>query len=272
MGVGIAVGNLTDQEATGRWRVAAASVRGVGHERVGLPCQDACRVQILPNEILVIAVADGAGTASMSQYGSTAATEAVIDYFHSTPDISLPATDEAWQHLLTSLLDHALSALEQEAETRQAAIKELATTLLITLVTPTVLAAAQIGDGAVVAADETGVPFTLTAPQSGEYLNETVFLTFTEAVASAQIRVFHGAVRRVAIITDGLQMQALAMPSGEAHAAFFTSAFRFAAGITDAETAQQQLVTFLTSPRIRERADDDLTLVLAAYCEPDAGE
>jgi len=269
MGVGVAVDNMTDQDAVGRWRVAAASVRGVGHERVGLPCQDACRLRILPHEILVIAVADGAGSARLSQYGSTAAVEAVVDSFRSDAELMpLPATDDDWRRLLTNLLHHARAALEREAETRQAALDELATTLSVALVTPTVLAAAQIGDGAVVAADETGVPFTLTAPQSGEYLNETVFLTSTEAIASAQIRVFHGAVRRVAAITDGLQMLALAMPSGEAHAAFFASAFRFAAGITDSETAQQQLVTFLTSPRIRARADDDLTLVLAAYCKP----
>ena len=70
----------------------------------------------------------------------------------------------------------------------------------------------------------------------------------------------------MAAFTDGLQMLALSMPSGEAHAEFFTAAFRFAAGIADGETARQQLHAFLTSPRMRERADDDLTLVLTAYC------
>jgi len=28
-------------QPTGKWRVASASVRGSGHERVGMPCQDA---------------------------------------------------------------------------------------------------------------------------------------------------------------------------------------------------------------------------------------
>ena len=39
--------------------------------------------------------------------------------------------------------------------------------------------------------------------------------------------------------------------------------FRFAAEAVDEEEACEQLAVFLTSPRIRERADDDLTLLLA---------
>ena len=115
MGVGVAVEYSIAQEGMGSWRFAAASVRGVGHERMEMPCQDACRVQLLRDETLLITVADGAGSARLSEFGSIAAVEAVVDYFAAgdTP-FSPPVTDADWQALLTSLLQHAREAVERE--------------------------------------------------------------------------------------------------------------------------------------------------------------
>jgi len=55
------------------------------------------------------------------------------------------------------------------------------------------------------------------------------------------------------------------MPSGEPHQPFFSPLFRFVAQVTDETVAQEELMEFLQSPRVTQRTDDDLTLLLAAF-------
>jgi hypothetical protein len=53
------------------------------------------------------------------------------------------------------------------------------------------------------------------------------------------------------------------MPQANPHTAFFSPLFRFVSQAKDNPTANEELKAFLESPRMRERADDDLTLLLA---------
>jgi hypothetical protein len=175
-----------------------------------------------------------------------------------------PVRDADWQVLLTDVLTAAQTALTTEAATRQVKTRELATTLIVVVVTPTLVAAAQVGDGAAIVGDATGNVIALTSPESGEYINETTFLTTPEAVYTAQVRVWHGTATHLAAFSDGLQMLALKLPEGLPHAPFFAPLFRFVANAADASEAQAQLAAFLRSPRVRERTDDDVTLLLAA--------
>src|SRR5260370_22715920 len=132
--------------------------------------------------------------------------------------------------------------------------QDLATTLVLVVATPEFVVAAEVGDGAVVARDEGGSIVTLTVPQSGEYLNETTFLTSPDAVETAQTTIWQGAAIGLAALTDGLQMLALSMPGGAPHIQFFAPLFSFAAAVTDEAEAQGQLTAFLLSSRIRERS------------------
>jgi hypothetical protein len=75
-------------------------------------------------------------------------------------------------------------------------------------------------------------------------------------------------VRHLGVFSDGLQMQALKMPEALAHAQFFNPLFRFTAQTADPAAREQKLAAFLSSSRIRERTDDDATLVVCARMEP----
>ena len=129
---------------------------------------------------------------------------------------------------------------------------------------PEFIAAAQVGDGAVVAADVEGNISGITAPQTGEYINQTTFLVSPDALDMAQITIRHLPVAHVAVLSDGLQMLALKMPRGVPHAPFFSPLFRFVEQVDDEAVAAEHLDLFLRSKRVRERTDDDLTLLLAA--------
>ena len=60
-------------ETHGHWHVAGVSVRGVSHIKRGQPCQDSHVWRELPGGAVVMAVADGAGSAILSQLGSARA-------------------------------------------------------------------------------------------------------------------------------------------------------------------------------------------------------
>src|SRR5688572_17030964 len=60
------------------WRVVAASVRGTGHEKTNLPCQDAHGWEDIEGGWLVAAVADGAGSAPLAQEGAEVAVRHVV--------------------------------------------------------------------------------------------------------------------------------------------------------------------------------------------------
>src|SRR5689334_14686988 len=63
------------------WRAIGSSVVGSSHEKLQLPCQDACEYYscVLGAErVLLIAIADGAGSAKASEVGSRAAVDHIL--------------------------------------------------------------------------------------------------------------------------------------------------------------------------------------------------
>ena len=244
------------------WRVIGASVQGVSHLKSGQPCQDAHAWAILPNGTLIAAVADGAGSARLAEVGAQLAAQTAVNCVRrELLENPLPADEAAWQTLLLEALRAARQRLEDEAQARKSALRELAATLIIAVATNELTATAHIGDGAAVlqAADEL---LLLAAPQAGEYVNETTFLVSPAYLEAAQFSCWRGRAQQLALFTDGLQRLALQMPLQKPHAPFFAPLFQFAANAS--AEAEPQLAAFLRAPRIAARADDDLTLVLAA--------
>jgi len=244
---------------SGVWKVVSASVAGTGHVRAGYPCQDAHECLVLPKGLLLIAVADGAGSAQFGQLGATLAVQSSL-HFCAEQAPNLHEASQAQKNLIGGLCT-ARARLEQEAETQQIELRELACTLLLVAATPRFVAAAQVGDGTSVGLFPNDTLRTLTRPPQTEYVNETLFLTSSSSLEAAQFAFHPEGPLGIAVTTDGLQRLALKLPEAEPHAPFFLPLFRFAAHI--GADGQQQLEAFLRSPRLAERTDDDLTLVLA---------
>lgn len=247
------------------WRVVAASVCGTKHERKGQPCQDAHYWRVIPEGILVVAVSDGAGSATLGDIGAIVAAQTSVETVCQKG--TLPKDDEGLKTILSDALKAAREAMETEATSRGVRLKELATTLILVIASPDFIAAAQIGDGAVVVGDCDGNIIGVTRPQIGEYINETIFLTSPNALNEAQMIVYRKDVAHIAVLSDGLQFLALQMPEGSPYAPFFVPLFQFMDKFTNVSEMQQQLIEFLASNRVRERTDDDLTLFLAKWVE-----
>lgn len=293
------------------WQIAAASVCGISHQRQGLPCQDAHAWEVLPSGTIVIAVADGAGSAMHSDRGSLIAVQAAIaslrdqadDWFAElnqhdqrlhqattqyrpapsvaiTPDPELECGDplpplqaSPLHHRADPLLTQVLHALTLEAARENWKLADLATTLVLVIANDRAAIAVQIGDGVAIvnygdSTDPAGEQtIALTIPRNGEYANETTFVTSQTAHETLQIATWSGALRHLAVMTDGLQRLALSFPQAVPHQPFFRPLFQFVAQHTDTALAGSQLAHFLASPRVTDRADDDLTLFLACLTD-----
>ena len=253
-----------------KWRVLSASVQGTSHIRAGLPCQDSVYSRAdLPGGALIAAVADGAGSAPLSDIGSSlAARESVeaarLSMLHTSANVSesyLRATAHA------SVLI-ARSALHREARKRGRSVRDFATTLILVISAGDVLAAAQIGDGAAVVSDRSGDYSLFTTPQRGEYANVTQFLTSANALDSLELKTETIDLSRLAMFTDGIQNLVLDAATGVPHAPFFAPIFSWFESNADRPDSASALKALLVSPRVTSRADDDVTLLLASSASP----
>jgi len=263
------------------WRVIGASVTGTSHLRAGRGCDDAHAYRTLEPDHLLIAVADGAGSALRSARGAATAAQVAIDAAgHMLSQQVEPSASDQWLSVLTYILTTAREALvlltresvpvasdlpgsASKSAAEMSSLRDFATTLLIAIVTAHWIAVAQIGDGAVVIQLPDGSTTSLTPSYRGEYINETCFLTDAEYLARADYTILPRAgTQGIALLTDGLQLVAMNFPENTPHQPFFTPLFKFAA---NPEAQPEELQRFLESERICARTDDDKTLVLAVY-------
>jgi len=221
----------------------------------------------LPPDTLIAAVADGAGSARHSGEGSFLAADAAIDRAAAMlQDDPCGITSPRLTHILHQAMYAAYRRIVETAAQPNywRPIREYATTLLLVIWARGTLAAAQIGDGAVVASNESGDYILFTTPQRGEYANETSFLTGRNAMQQLQIRTAAWPnAKRIAMFTDGLQNLALEHTANAPFPGFFTPLFNWLEAQTDELDAYAGLRAFLKSDRVTARTGDDTTLLLA---------
>lgn len=253
---------MTEATTTRQWHMVGLSIRGVAHINHDMPCQDSHVWRALPGGAVVVAVADGAGSASLSQLGSMRAALAAVEWVTELMQDSWPRSEDEWREMLSAALQTAHESVLEAARRRQVEPRELATTLIVMVATPYGAAAAQVGDGAAIVMNSERDLLAITAPQRGEYINETLFFTSPDYLKSMQFALWQGNVAGLCVISDGLQLLALKMPDSTPHPAFFAPLLQLLEASDDMRDAEAELRNFLGSDRIRQRADDDLTLVL----------
>lgn len=241
------IGSRPDAPGDDRWRLEA--------QRIGL------------TPVLLVAVADGAGSAAAGGLGAEVATAHAIRH---TAKVMAQRSRRRLRRCPSQqdgrqLVQAVQTALALAAEQHGLAVRELACTLLLAVLTARFTWIVQVGDGAVVGQlPEGGAAHLACWPQQGEYANQTCFVT-EPGVRPVVVR--WPAVRALAVFTDGLQHLALHNATRRAHTGFFTPLWQAVADHPPGQLAEQ-LSAWLASPAIAERTDDDATLVLALR-EPD---
>lgn len=251
------------------WRVVAASVAGASHEADGKPCQDAFAFRLLPDELVLAAVADGAGSAEVAEVGARLAVETAVAAL--AVEFGAATVEDRAAAVRAAFLE-ARETIAHRAADESRPLGDYATTLTCLVAWREGAIVGRVGDGFAVIADvEEGLrALPPSRPDRGEYANETVFLTGPDGTDRIEIAELEGPVGAVAVSTDGLLRLALELASYRPHPRFFRPLFAFARQ-ADPETADGQLGAFLASDRVRARTDDDATLLLAVLLDPDQG-
>ena len=253
------------------WRIATATAPGASHLRDAIPNQDAVAHRLVPTRrgpVAVIAVADGAGSASRSDEGSRIAVGSAVETV--VAGVGKKPAAVRSRHLATSLVREAIkrakNAVVRYGKSQRIDPRELACTLIVAVADDRLLTAAQVGDGAVMAFDVAGgVATTLCAAHTGELANETTFITSRTrphriaSVGHASGAEFNG----LALITDGLQNLALKMPEREAFMGFWTPMLNDLVQSDDAEAVSARLHSFISGERVQSRTTDDVTVAIA---------
>ena len=244
---------------------------GTSHERCGVPCQDAgaCRVLAIPGDnrqVLIAAVADGAGSAPRSAEGSSLAVRMFLSDFAAIvdgdPDLGSIGRADAVGWLLRLRREIGLVAAEAGSTS-----DEFACTFLGVVAGAGRTVLLQIGDGAIVVdRGDGGGHRAVFWPQHGEFANTTNFVTQDGFEAVLAFEVIERGVTELALFSDGIERLVLDMASETVHSPALSPIFRWLAeAAPDAgETGPSAgLSAYLRSARINERTDDDKTLVMA---------
>lgn len=247
-------------------RCVGISVRGAGHKKSNMPCQDAGRVRFTPQGILIAAVADGAGSARHSEVGAAIAVDAAMVKLEERFSVEeLSGTDHDFRECLLDVTRVARQQVIDEARRLGVEKEDLACTLILCVASGTQVVVFHIGDGAVVVRTMDGVLQTLSAPANGEYFNETDFLTQPNFDACGRFSSCVGKLSDVAIITDGLELVAIDLRTFAPFDRFFNPLMDFFRQAESGDDIKMQIEEFLQSPLLCERTDDDLTLALASW-------
>jgi hypothetical protein len=251
------------------WRYAWSSVAGTSHLRRGLPCQDHAEVTTWPvsdpDPALVLAVADGAGSAERADEGARRACLAFLEYAGRAVAWMGPAhlPDDHGQRSLEIVQDE-IAELARETGT---ALSAFACTLLAGVVGAHSALFLQLGDGAIAVRSVENPSWRLAAiPQRGEFANQTVFVTRRDAARHLQAVHLQETVLEVALMSDGVEFIAVKQATATPHAPFLEHVLHGLRCTNEAGHAAAHdawLTAFLDSPSVNARTDDDKTLVLA---------
>jgi len=181
-------------------KIVAASRRGRSHEHSGTFRDDDFYIAYDPvANWSVIIVADGAGSAKSSRWGSKLAVKAFGNHLQSElsgqagrqlslalaawpndPDSTSRTMGTAFQNLFHKAGTLAVQAIEAEAKSKSSPVKEYSTTLLAAVARSDgdalFVSTFWIGDGAIAAYGPRGKVRLMGTPDSGEFAGQTRFL------------------------------------------------------------------------------------------------
>lgn len=249
------------------WRICSSSLQGTSHVASGLPCQDANRQKTVESRLgnyTILVASDGCGSAKHADIGSDIVASEVVDcigYWIKKSEV-IPDLSE----LIVFALGHAHQCLARAASRLSVTANELAATCICLVIGPDSYAAAQIGDGVIIA-HSNGVCGCLFWP-SQEYANVTHALTgadWWQNIQTINISTASNMPDGWFMATDGIQAiscdyEKKVPVSG--FASVLINKFRQLADSTP-EVMQTALEKLLQSQRVSSAVSDDKTIILA---------
>ena len=165
------------------WISIQCAAQGRSHKKSDIPCQDKT-YSVVKNDTQVIALADGAGSASLSHYGAESVTKGISKELAKNFEVYFK--EDNGVIVKQKLLNEILNILNKQAEELGCRTKDLASTLLLVAIKGDYYIIIHIGDGVIgyLKDDELKVA---SQPENGEFVNTTVFTTSKDAIMTMKL-------------------------------------------------------------------------------------
>lgn len=250
------------------WIVSTASQIGPRHVAAGEPNQDAC-VVTSTGDMIIAAVADGAGSQPHSRLGAQIATQAICSFLSQALGPALPTTD-----ILTNAFHHTHGTLAARAKLEAIDPHSLACTLVCAVIAPDLILTASVGDSFVVTVrnslDDVNSPVSIETPcvspvelpdDAGDMIPIT-HQNFDRYLAIAEIA--RKDLIAIILATDGARTFFSKIPEKQSHYVF-TDLIVKELSIYHAQLGPRGMPAILTSFLAKYSApnNDDRTIVLA---------
>ena len=252
-----------------KWRFAHASVVGLSHLNNDTNCQDrfACEsFRINDDEILVVAVADGAGSTSEGEVGAEIACVTFVNQvkaFLETPNVTVDSFNEDFA---LYWIKYFQTKIAKKASEKKKEFREFASTFVGVIVGKEDAIFYQVGDGGAVfsvSGKQKSYQFGVE-PSDSEYVNMTEFLTDDNALESLRFAKVEEAIEDVILFSDGIYSVAVDYQNNSPHEPFLIPMIAPLRNDLEANGLNEKLESFLASPKLNEKTDDDKTIVLAS--------
>jgi hypothetical protein len=255
-----------------RWRVRGISITGYRHLQDGIQCQDAYHQQVLaPDGPVVLAVADGAGSRPRAAEGATIAVGISVEVFKKALAGGVPPDPKAWHHLLRTGYDEVRRQFERTTSQigGRSRPEDFGTTLTVAVLAGPWVGIARLGDGLVIVAvpgegDGDDLHLVSVASNSGEFANETEFLTSGNAADAVQIDcLYDPQLKAVILATDGIAPLGILGRTGrfpKVNAQFFARVLPY---LLPADGDPNVVATLLQGDKVTSLSGDDKTLLAA---------
>ena len=185
------------------WNSIQCAVQGRSHVKDGIPCQDKTFYSNV-NDVQVIALADGAGSAQLSHFGAETVTKFICSELSDQFDFYFAEEDGVI--VKQQIMSGVIKCLQEQAAELKCEMKDLASTLLFVAVKDEKFIIAHIGDGVIgyLKDDELKIA---SQPENGEFVNTTIFTTSKDALMAMKlIKGSLGQIRGFILMSDGTEV------------------------------------------------------------------
>lgn len=251
-----------------KWTWVGSKRIGTSHIKSGTGCDDfgACvEVRGPVDGAMIAVVSDGAGSAKYSSIGSrivarVCTTNAARHLLSGKPLLDISS------EVVKDWLDEVRDRISLTAQSRGAARRDFASTVVGAVAGDASAVFFHVGDGAAVYRQTAKDGWVVASwPAQGQFASTTYFVTDDPEPRCRVTAVGHR-ISDFSIFTDGLERLVLDFAKKEAFSPFFE---RMIAPLSKQEPGRnrdlsRQLDVFLDSKAVGEKTDDDKTLILAS--------
>jgi serine/threonine protein phosphatase PrpC len=256
-----------------KWRYAHASVIGLSHLNNDTSCQDRFACESFPSdegEILIVAVADGAGSTSEGEIGAEIACETFIEQIKAFLQTSDASVNLLTEDFALHWIGYFQMQIRKIATDKKKDIREFASTLVGAVIGKNCGVFYQVGDGgAVFSVNGEAQSYQFgVQPADSEYVNMTDFLTDETAGSSLRFAQIKEPIEDIILFSDGIYSVAVDYQNNLPHEPFLRPMIAPLRNSLEINGLNEKLKSFLSSPKLNEKTDDDKTIVLAsrAFC------